>query len=335
MEQKIIVIYGGRSSEREVSLRSGLNVYKALEKLGYKNLELLDFKAPPDYSWINILLELKNSNQIKLVIPMTHGEYGEDGKLQSFLELLDIPYLGSNPEASCIAMSKIRTKEILAKHGLPVLEFIKPDSISKESKFPLICKPSHGGSSLGLHKINSYEEFLKLQSEVHLEEYLIEEFIDGIELTTSIIESSFGLDLKDSIECQYPDRYRYSLPLLELRPKNELYDYEAKYTKGMTEFICPAEISSELTARIHNYALKTFEILGLRNMSRVDFIIDKSNMKPYILEANTLPGMTDTSDLPYQAQAAGLSYEELLGILINNTGIYASLEASISADNAF
>lgn len=315
-DSHLVVIYGGRSTEREVSLRSGKNVYEALMRLGYTNAKLLEFSDSSNYDWIQVLTELKKNKKIDLAIPMTHGTYGEDGALQGLLELLDIPYLGSNLEASAIGMNKVRTKEILSKYGLPVLETLTVRKLLANPQFPVIIKPSCGGSSVGVSKISSskeLEEWLQNNSESTWVDYLVESFITGIELTTSIIQVRQELDLKHSLRSEN----LYSLPLLELRPKNEFYDYQAKYTKGMTEFVCPAELTEVLTNEIHHLALETFRLCGLRNMARVDFIIDKVSMKPYILEVNTLPGMTDTSDLPYQASVAGLGYDVLVELLVN------------------
>lgn len=295
---QIAVIYGGISSEREVSLRSGKNVYDACQRLGYANSFLFDFDSKEA---LGELLKLKQNNKIDAAILMTHGKYGEDGCLQGFLEILEIPYSGSKVEASSNCMNKITTKNILKSQGLPVLEHWC--SSLPDAEGPYIIKPLDEGSSVGIVKIDNFKGFKSYEE--FCEKYpntFIEPFIKGTEITASVI--NIDAELK-------------SLPLLELRPKNEFYDYEAKYTEGMTEFILPAEISKDLETKIHDISIRAFKALNCSAYSRVDFMIDAAE-NPYILELNTLPGMTNTSDMPAQAKAAGISYDQLVDSIIKS-----------------
>ncbi len=335
MDKSIIVICGGLSEEREVSLRSGANVHSALQRLGYANAELFDFK---DYNSLSDLVEKKRQGKFDQAFLLTHGTYGEDGCIQGFMELLGVPYTGSKVETSAICMNKTRTKEILSAHNLPILKTylakeVYEGSTDLDANTEIILKPSVGGSSVGITKFNSQAEFknfidANIQVKNEIEKYFIEKFIRGTEVTTSIIEANLEMITENKNHCKALQRtgsLRFaqddgtivSLPILELRPKNEFYDYEAKYTKGMTEFVLPAEISTELEEAIHTYALEAFHQLDCKGAARVDFIIDGKTNKPYILEVNTLPGMTDTSDLPAQAKAAGISYDELVRIILS------------------
>jgi len=338
---QIYVLAGGFSGEREVSLRSGKNVHAALIRLGYKQTQLFEIN---DTSSLKELAELKIAGKIDAAILMTHGNYGEDGCLQGYMELLKIPYSGSKVMASAVGMNKIQTKTLLKAAGLPVLEGSKLSVIASEAKQSTtnngllrryaprndngyIVKPICDGSSVGITKVNSHEELLKLAEQGDANKYFVEPFIKGTEVTTSIIPVQTGLtslvtdkDLasQSNIQNSHADGDLASLPILELRPKKEFYDYEAKYTPGMTEFILPASIDFELTTKVHNYALAAYRAIGCSGFARVDFIIDMQARQPYILEVNTLPGMTDTSDLPAQAKAAGISYDSLVEILVSS-----------------
>lgn len=293
---KLVVICGGFSQEREVSLRSGNNVYQALLRLGYKNTKLFSLDS------MEGLATLIKQN-IDLAILMTHGKFGEDGQLQAILDQAQIKYTGSPAEASANCMDKVKTKTILKANDLPILEtYSAAQIVSKQILVsgPLILKEIDGGSSLGVERFDNQDQLSKANWSKDLSNYFVEKFITGIELTASIIMLNGKLNV---------------LPLLELRSQNQFYDYQAKYTEGMTEFIIPAAISTELTEQIKMTALQAYQALGCQGPARVDFIIDKE--KPYILELNTLPGMTSTSDLPAQAKAAGISYDELIEIIIS------------------
>lgn len=301
-DAKIGVLCGGMSSEREVSLRSGKNCYEALLRLGYKNAQLIDVTP-------NIMNDLKG---IEIAFNILHGKYGEDGCIQGILEILKIPYTGCGVMASAICMNKEYTKKMLKTAGLPLIKSVylleneDPVQKVKELNYPLMIKPVSEGSSCGMSKVNNESELTeaiktarKFNSNILIEEYLV-----GTAATVGVLEKDGKL---------------FATEILEIRPKNEWYDYEAKYTKGMTEFVLPAELSPEMTAKVKEYAIKAFEVCGCSGVSRVDFHI--VNNIPYILEVNTNPGMTDTSDLPAQAAVCGISYDKLVDMILQSAGL--------------
>lgn len=304
LDTKIAVLCGGLSSEREVSLRSGKNVYEALKRLGYKNAELIDV----DKNTPKILIE-KN---IQVAYNALHGKYGEDGCIQGTLELLGIEYTGCGVFSSATCINKEYTKTVLKKYGLPLIKsvFIKNGENVKEAvkdlKYPLMIKPVCEGSSIGMYKVNKEEELEPLynKSLECRQDILIEEYLVGTCATVGVLDNN---------------NETFATEILELRPKNEWYDYEAKYTKGMTEFILPAELSKEMTESVKEKAVQAHKACECRGVSRVDFLI--VNDIPYILEINTSPGMTDTSDLPAQASAMGISYDKLVLMILNNAGL--------------
>lgn len=300
------VLYGGMSNEREVSLRSGKNVYESLKRLGYKNTILIDV----DENIAKHLLE----NNVKVVYNALHGKYGEDGCIQGLLEVLKIPYTGCGVFSSALCMNKDDTKKILASNGI---ELIKSVLIKKEEKnikekikdlkYPLMLKPVTEGSSIGMVKVEKEEDFDKSfkESLTCNQDIMVEEFIEGISATVGV------LDIEDKT---------IATEILEFRTKKEWYDYESKYTEGMTEFILPAQFTEELTNRIKEIAINSHKYCKCKNVSRVDFLVDKNNT-PYVLEINTSPGMTDLSDLPAQAKAIGLSYDDLVLTILNGASL--------------
>ena len=310
---KIGVLCGGISAEREISLRSGKNCFNALERLGYKNACLVDIKTIDD------LISLKNKIEIAFLI--THGKFGEDGAIQGILEWLKIPYTGSSVIASAIAMDKWLTKQIaklnyiLTPEAFLITKKNKEESnieniwkeLSNKNK-AVFLKPKDDGSSVNTFKIKNIDAFKEKINTVDLNntDYLIEEHIAGREITVSIIEIN--------------DKFKV-LPTLELKPKNEFYDYQAKYTKGMTEFILPAKIDKNILEKIENDSIKIFTTVGCSSFGRIDFILDNSN-NAYLLEINSLPGMTDTSDLPAQAKCAGIEYDELVDIILKTARLH-------------
>ena len=301
---KIAVLCGGISNEREVSLRSGKNVFKALIELGYKDVTLIDV----DRNIASILSETK----IEYVINVLHGRYGEDGCIQGVLEFLNIPYSGCKVKSSSICMDKIMTKRVLS--SIKEIPLIKSVNVTKENyktkvqelNFPLIVKPANEGSSIGMTKINSIDELDNAMNEALKcdKEILIEEYLVGDSATVGVLERKKE---DGTIET-------FATPILGFKTKTEWYDYEAKYTKGLTEFILPADFSDELTKQIKEIALLSHKTCDCRGVSRVDFLIH--NNIPYVLEINTNPGMTDTSDLPAQANAMGINYNELVDIIL-------------------
>ena len=327
----ITVIDEGFSQEKEVSLRSGRNVANLLIESGYVNIKSLHLSSKED---LKKLIDLKINKQIDLAVLMTHGNFGEDGCLQGLLELLEIPYTGSKLKASANCMDKVTTKLILKASGMQVFDNLELDELLKDENknmFPVILKSRSDGSSIGIEKVSTQvdlKDLLTTQVEklqaIQQEQIFIEPFTKGTEITASVIpfdEELFrdlGIDIEELQANQnlFIDGDLISLALLKLIPENEFYDYEAKYQAGKTVFDLPAKISQELSRKIHQTALKAYQALECKGFARVDFIIDSSeNLN--ILELNTLPGMTDTSDLPAQAKASGLSAQQLVNLLIN------------------
>lgn len=298
--KNIYVIAGGRSDEREVSLRSGKACFQALQELNY-NINFLDLKNIED------IIKIHKETPIDYAFLCTHGNYGEDGRLQGVLDWLDIKYTGSNTMASSLAMNKYITRQVLKSSNLPVAPGGLLNSRDINSlEFPYMLKITESGSSYGVYKINNKKDldnFIKTESDYKNKQWLYEEFIPGREITVSLLEINNELTV---------------LPVLELRPKNDYYDLEAKYTKGMTEFIIPADFPAEVTQDIKEKALCAFEAVGCTGYGRVDMIVQETNNKlsPIILEINTLPGMTETSDLPAQALAHGISYNSLVELML-------------------
>lgn len=301
-EAKIAVLCGGLSSEREISLRSGKNVFNALQRLGYINAKIVDVSE-------NIMNDLKG---FEYAYNTLHGKFGEDGCIQGVLEILKIPYTGCGVMSSAICMNKEYTKKVMGTAGLPLitsvylLENEDPIEKVKDLHYPLMIKPVSEGSSFGMSKVNNESELISAVNEArkYNSEILIEEYLVGVAATVGVLEK---------------DGRAFATEILELRPKNEWYDYEAKYTKGMTEFILPAELSQEMTEKVKRYAVKAFEVCGCSGVSRVDFLI--VNDIPYILEINTNPGMTDTSDLPAQAAVCGINYDNLVNMVLHSVGL--------------
>lgn len=304
-ETRIAVLCGGMSNEREISLRSGKNVFEALQRIGYQNSILIDVDDE--------IAENLHDNEVTVAYNALHGKYGEDGCIQGLLELLKIEYTGCGVFASAACMNKATTKNILKNYNdIPLLKSVLIDTEKdieeqiSDLKFPVMLKPVSEGSSIGMYKVNTREEFLEnyKKSASIGQDVLVEEYVEGKSLTVGV------LDNEDKT---------FATEILELRPKNEWYDYEAKYTKGMTEFVLPAELSEELTKKVKDIAVKSAQHCGCKGVCRVDFIVSEGI--PYVLEINTSPGMTDTSDLPAQAAAMGIDYDNLVLMILNNAGL--------------
>jgi len=328
-ETRIGVLYGGLSNEREVSLRSGSNCFNALKRLGYENTVLIDVSE-------NLVNDIK-LNQVEIAFLCLHGRYGEDGTVQGLLELLKVPYTGSGVLSSALSMNKPLTKKVLQAQDLPfprsyviqendgqdLGEFLK--SLPKP---PVMVKPLNEGSSVGVHKIDDADKLAGCV-EATLKEFggaIVENYVSGQEITIGVLEVDAAKangngngngNGKSSHKVEL-----VALPILELIPKSKagFYDYEAKYTKGMTEFVLPAKLSEERTKEAQELAKKTFRALNCSGYARVDMIAGTDG-KTYILEVNTLPGMTDTSDLPAMAEVAGISYDALVEKILVSAGL--------------
>nr|AIA15885.1 D-alanine--D-alanine ligase [uncultured bacterium] len=315
-QTRIGVLYGGLSNEREVSLRSGSNCHAALKRLGYENAELIDVGHD-----IAIVLQQK---KIEIAFLALHGKYGEDGTMQGLLEFMQIPYTGSGVLASALALSKPLTKAVLKAQGLPSAETIVIDQhdaknfrqmIGDIKWAPAMVKPLSEGSSVGVSKVDDSSALVATVEET-ITKYggaIVEKYIKGQEITVGVLEELGASKNGKGI---------FALPILELRPKSKagFYDYEAKYTKGMTEFVLPAELSPEVTALAQDLAIKTFRALQCCGYARVDMMVDASG-QPFVLEVNTLPGMTDTSDLPAMCEEYGISYDELVERIVQSSGL--------------
>ncbi|MEI8040772.1 MAG: D-alanine--D-alanine ligase [Verrucomicrobiota bacterium] len=283
---KITVMLGGPGAEREVSLRSGAGVAQALRSLGHEVCEV----DPGLEKW-----ELPKGTEV--VFLALHGTYGEDGTVQRRLEELGVPYTGCDPEASRIGFDKFLTKQRLVAAGIPTARFMLVDSPAASWPMgwnpPVVLKPARQGSSVGLQFVERVSDWAKALAEAMRfdSHVLMEEKIVGRECTVGILDN-------------------HPLPVVEVRPKTGVYDYQTKYSAGTTEYFCPAPFDEETTARIQAAGLGAFSAIGGRDYSRVDVIV-KPGGEPVVLEINTLPGMTDSSLLPKAAAAAGIGYPDL------------------------
>ena len=289
-DQKIGVLCGGFSRERDVSLRSGQGVYDVLIRQGYHAI-----KVDPAVDDIA-------STSCDIFFIALHGPFGEDGSVQAYLEHMGVAYTGSRVRSLVITMNKYLTKLALIRAGIPTPNFVLATLASHPATspftFPVIIKPISEGSSLGVEIVDNDMQFQSVLSGTlsHYGSCLIEEFIDGKEVSVGVLDQLNGPT---------------ALPILELRPKNRFYDYEAKYTEGKTDFIIPAELSESVSQLAKDYATKAHQVTECRGVSRIDMMIHPVK-GPYVLEVNGIPGMTTLSDLPAQANAAGMTYDELV-----------------------
>lgn len=298
----IALLYGGISFEREVSLMSGKQVYEALDKDKYKVLR---------YDTKTDLKRLTNdASQIDAALIILHGPFGEDGTIQGMLDLLGISYQGAGVLGSALAMNKLVSKQLYESSRLPVPPYmsikrrdrIDPESFVKRLGLPLVVKPVNGGSSVGISIVKTKDTLTAAVKNAFEQDetVLLEAFIEGIELTGAVLGN-------DNLE---------ALPIIEIVPeKNHVFfDYKAKYTAGETQEICPARIDANLTDKAQTYARLAHQSLFCKGYSRTDMILKGREI--YVLETNTIPGMTSNSLLPLAAKAAGISFEQLLDRLI-------------------
>jgi len=301
-KQTIALLSGGISSEREVSLASGDQVYEALDPNKY---DILRYDPKTDLAKL-----VENASKIDAALIILHGPYGEDGTVQGLLDLLDIPYQGSGVLGSAIGMNKLVSKHLYEKAGLLVPPYVvieqndllNVDECIQRLGLPLVVKPVGSGSSVGISIVKS-KDLLKEAVNIAFEDdamVLIEAYIDGIELTGGVIGN-------DQLE---------AFPLIEIVPDEsfEFFDYEAKYTAGATNEICPARIHDAMTEKAQETAKTAHKALFCRGYSRTDMILKGHDM--YVLETNTIPGMTATSLLPLAAGKAGIPFSQLLDRLI-------------------
>ena len=286
---KVAVLFGGRSAERDVSLNSGSRVLAALQRQG------IDAQAfdPAER-------KLDELAAFDCAFIMLHGRYGEDGTIQGVLELMGIPYTGSGVMASAIGMDKWRTKLLWRSVGLPIPEFVMLDAaadfaaVERQLGLPLFVKPACEGSSIGVAKVRHAGELRDAYQTAAKHDSLViaEQGVLGGEYTVAILGDE-------------------ALPIIKIVPATDFYDYEAKYLRDDTQYLCPCGLSEAREAVIRAQALEAFRVLGCRGWGRVDFLMDEQG-KAYFLEVNTSPGMTDHSLVPMAARVAGISYEQLV-----------------------
>ena len=292
---KVAVLFGGRSAEREISIRSGTGVLAALRRQGVDAHAFDPAERPMD--------DLRREGFERAFIAL-HGRYGEDGTVQGALELLAIPYTGSGVMASAIAMDKVRTKQIWIAQGLPTPEYRTISANSEWNELasalglPLIVKPAHEGSTLGLSKVTSVAQLpaaYALASGYDVS-VLAERFIAGRELTVPLLGE--GATAR-------------ALPVIEIRAPEGNYDYQNKYFTDDTKDLCPAPLSDDVTREVQALVVAAYRALRCSGWGRADLMLDSEN-RPWLLEMNTSPGMTDHSLVPMSARAEGVSYDELV-----------------------
>jgi D-alanine-D-alanine ligase len=332
---KVLVLAGGNSSERAVSLNSGAAITAGLQRLGYEVQAvdpatarvLLDAQgkflagpASPDSHLpmaavstdVTLSLNSGGLSDVDIVFIALHGGAGENGTLQNLLELCGKKYTGSNMAASAVAMNKAMTKRLMATVGVRTPDWAlyhladstaSPDiieAVKTRFRCPFIVKPNDGGSTVGLTKVERIEQidqaFVAAAKESR--HVLIEEYIHGRELTVSVLDGEL-------------------LPVVEIRPKSGLYDYEAKYTKGASEYIVPAPIDAKIAAEMQEAARRVYEVVGAAGLARIDFLLSDDGLV-YCLELNSLPGMTNLSLAPMAAKAAGMDFDQLVDRIIKS-----------------
>ncbi len=288
---KVAVLMGGLSAEREISLKSGTAVLNALISKGI-NAHKIDVGAD--------IIQQLIAGQYDLVFNMLHGRKGEDGVIQGALEMLDLPYTGSGVLASSVGMDKLKTKEVWLANGLPTPKFVivdkssTPEEVNERLGLPVIVKPLNEGSSIGISKVTELNEMqvamdLAFQYDKNV---LVEKWITGDEYTASIVDGEL-------------------LPLVRLETNNTFYDYDAKYVSNDTQYHCPCGLDAKKEQAFQQMAKEAFDAVGANGWGRVDFMVDESG-DAFLIEINTLPGMTDHSVLPMAAKKAGYDFETLV-----------------------
>jgi len=310
MNEKIAVLMGGRSLEREVSLRSGERVFRALEGLGYRPLAL---DVTPE------LVDTLRRERPDAVYIALHGKFGEDGTVQEALEFLRIPYTGPGVTASALAWDKSLSKRLFAAAGVPTPPWVTftADAFKEMGAasaldlvpaavggFPVVVKPTKQGSALGLAKVDSAEALpdALLSALSFGDAAIVEKWVEGVELAVSVLDGPDGPEV---------------LPAVEMVAKSGLFDFTAMYTRGETEYYCPARLAPEVAAEVTRLARECHTLLGCRDVSRVDMVVDAEG-RPWVLEVNTSPGMTETSLLPMAAASAGTEFHLLVDRLVRS-----------------
>lgn len=304
--QRVAVLKGGRSLERSVSLRSGAQVQDGLQRLGH---DVVAIDVGPD-----LVAELLASKAEVAFIAL-HGRHGEDGTVQGLLEAIGLPYTGSGPAACMRATNKVLAKHLMRKAAIPTPDFhtLREASIKElgaaaalapmeaQLGFPLVVKPAKGGSALGVKFARTSGELPGSMVGAFSYDHtiLLERYVKGRDLAVSVLDAGDGVPI--------------ALPVVEAVPREEdFYDYESRYEIGMTTFVCPADLAQETTERAQELALDVYRLLGCHGVARVDLMLEQHSGELWVLEANVVPGLTETSLLPQAADAAGIGFEELL-----------------------
>lgn len=305
---RVALLQGGRSLEREVSLRSGARVADALERLGH---DVVAIDPGQD-----LVARLRDARPDVAFVAM-HGRDGEDGTVQELLELVGVPYTGSGISACIQSFDKVLSKHRFVDAGIPTPDFFAftetafkalgaaqalPE-IEQRLDFPIVVKPAGQGSALGIKFADGAGAVpaALLAAFSYDDKVLLERFVHGRDLGISLLDGE-------------------PLPIVEAVPVGERYDFEARYTVGQTEFVCPAALPAEVTERAQELAVQVWELLGLRGMARVDVMLAEDTGELFVLEANAIPGLTDTSLLPQAAEAAGVDYDTLIQRLLDLAG---------------
>lgn len=293
---------GGMSAEREVSLKSGRAIAASLDRLGYTTV-------PIDAD--SEVAQALRAERIEVAFNALHGRYGEDGAIQGMLEVMRIPYTGSGVLASALGMDKIASHDLFQSHGIPVPPYqvltegeplpFRPDRLPFD--FPVVVKPAMEGSSVGVTIVSAAGEIDAALKEAfrYGPRILIEKYISGMEVQVGILGSK-------------------ALGAIEIRPKAKFYDYTAKYVPGMSEHIFPAPLPADVYQKVLDWGLKAHQVLGCTGYSRVDLRVDPQR-RPYVLEVNTLPGMTETSLLPEIARGVGIDFDALVERILETAGL--------------
>jgi D-alanine-D-alanine ligase len=308
---KIVVLVGGLSAEREVSLASGKEISGALGEIGHEVVEIdvrdaldaSDYAGTDDNRALTDFVSNGDLASAQLVFIALHGGAGEDGTVQALLDIMGKPYTGSGMFASALCMDKIQSKRLFEHSGIPTPAWravrhspVKgvEAAVSELGGLPVVTKPRNQGSTIGVSVVREERQLARAVEEVlkYSSDILVEEYIDGKEITVAILGDE-------------------PLPVVEIAPESGFYDYESKYTKGKSNYIVPAEIAETVAIETQEIAMRAYRLMGCADFGRADFRLSKEN-KPYCLEVNTIPGMTETSLVPMAARATGMEFPELL-----------------------
>ncbi len=315
MSERVAVLMGGMSAEREISLVSGRAVLEALEELGYDAFSI-DVKS-------DLPLVLSESKPDVVFIAL-HGRGGEDGTVQGLLEIMRIPYTGSGVFSSAAAMDKVVTKTILKGHGIPVIDDVVVEReieisevtgrVKELLRYPVMVKPAREGSSIGVTRVDNESGLLKALDEVFArdDKALIEKYIDGRLLTVGIIGDE-----------------PIVLPVLEIKVKDGFYDFQAKYEPGRSEYEVPARIGDDASEHAKEIALKSFHALQCEGVARIDMMYETAAREIAVLEINTVPGMTQTSLLPKAARAVGLEFTDVVDLILKSARLKVSFQHTV------